>query len=687
MKNIFLYLVAVALSLSCFSCDDDEMQEVITIGDASSIYISSEAGRREIPLEATCAWTVERDSLTRQWINIERKNGDGNGSFNLVWRANESFPRKGRVIVKLANKVKADTLYVYQYGVSPSIIFPDKQAKVAAVGKELEVTLNTNIPATDSTRVTMTVDYDKGEGWISGSVFNEDMTKVQLKVAANEPEVGERNAIVHFTYVDAWGDTHTSDLNIGQMEMGGTKQTETISFAEARKLVADASEIQNIDKDIAIEGVILNDNTGENNAANPQINANNCDMTVNNRTAYIQSTDGKYGFALFFDEKELNEFKRYDKVKVWLKGLTITKAEAPERYTITGMTLKNFISKVEGTETDVVKKERTMAELSDNDVYTFVTLKNCEFPIHKGSFTPANEGYGLAYNAYRFDTYPLLMHDNQGQSMFLMTNMSCSYRRDGKTLPQGSGTVAGIIVHEKYTRFEKDGNIGFYQMRHMSREDIKLDQSKDNGFSTIIAEWSKHNLSGSVEKASYGSGEMWHTAQTPAANADYSSVGPITGVQAEDNKGMVSNAAIAAKSWWNNGAPESWIIKVSTKGIVASHLSMALATVNWNLGAPRYWNVEWSEHGETGGEWNHVDSYTCPDLVQWSPTQYEQVPGWKNINVELPLEMLDKSEVYIRLVPSVNKAGTTKSPWSYDGGTIQGGRNNTIPYLSIRYNK
>ena len=231
MKNIFLYLSIVTLSLSCFSCDDDEELEVVTIGDASNIYISSEAGRREVPLTATCAWTVERDSLTRQWVNIERKSGEGDGSFNLVWRANEKFPRKGKVIVKLANKVKADTIYIYQYGVSPSIAFPDKEARVSAVGKELEVNLNTNIPASDSTRIAMTVDYDKGEEWVSQLLFNKEMNKMQVKVAANEPEVGERNATLHITYVDDWGKAHTTDFNIGQMEMGGTKPTETISFA------------------------------------------------------------------------------------------------------------------------------------------------------------------------------------------------------------------------------------------------------------------------------------------------------------------------------------------------------------------------------------------------------------------------------------------------------------------------
>ncbi len=54
------------------------------------------------------------------------------------------------------------------------------------------------------------------------------------------------NATLHITYVDDWGKAHTTDFNIGQMEMGGTKQTETISFAEVRKLVNNATGSQKL---------------------------------------------------------------------------------------------------------------------------------------------------------------------------------------------------------------------------------------------------------------------------------------------------------------------------------------------------------------------------------------------------------------------------------------------------------
>ena len=34
--------------------------------------------------------------------------------------------------------------------------------------------------------------------------------------------------------------------------------------------------------------------------------------------------------------------------------------------------------------------------------------------------------------------------------MYMFTNMTCTYRRDGETLPYGSGSITGIVVHEDY---------------------------------------------------------------------------------------------------------------------------------------------------------------------------------------------------------------------------------------------
>lgn len=127
-----------------------------------------------------------------------------------------------------------------------------------------------------------------------------------------------------------------------------------------------------------------------------------------------------------------------------------------------------------------------MRDLTDEDIYTYVTLKDCELPVRKGSLTPINEGYANAGGAHRCAKYATLMRDINGNSMYIYTNTTCLYRRDGTRLPYGSGNMSGVIVHELFTRFEyleaanglideeKAGDIGRYQIRHMSRSDFKM---------------------------------------------------------------------------------------------------------------------------------------------------------------------------------------------------------------------
>ena len=71
-------------------------------------------------------------------------------------------------------------------------------------------------------------------------------------------------------------------------------------------------------------------------------------------------------------------------------------------------------------------------------------------------------------------------------------------------------------------------------------------------------------------------------------------------------------------------------------------------------------------------------------MVNWSNTLYEQLNAWKNTNIELPLDLLGKDTVYLRLIPSVNKAGTTTA---YDATTINNSKKSGLMYVSIRYNK
>ena len=110
---------------------------------------------------------------------------------------------------------------------------------------------------------------------------------------------------------------------------------------------------------------------------------------------------------------------------------------------------------------------------------------------------------------------------------------------------------------------------------------------------------------------------------------------------------------------------DCWKAELSTKGLTGS--------------APRYWKVEWSVDDS---QWSQAGSYTVPDVTQWDNTCYWQLCGYKHVNCELPVDVLGKEKLYIRLIPAHDKAGQTKS---YDGGTKANGKWSSVAYFAVRY--
>lgn len=91
------------------------------------------------------------------------------------------------------------------------------------------------------------------------------------------------------------------------------------------------------------------------------------------------------------------------------------------------------------------------------------------------------------------------------------------------------------------------------------------------------------------------------------------------------------------------------------------------------------WKVEWSVDDS---QWSQAGSYTVPDVTQWDNTCYWQLCGYKHVNCELPVDVLGKEKLYIRLIPANDKAGQTKS---YDGGTKANGKWSSVAYFAVRY--
>ncbi|HJG08414.1 MAG TPA: hypothetical protein K8V83_00425, partial [Alistipes communis] len=265
---------------------------------------------------------------------------------------------------------------------------------------------------------------------------------------------------------------------------------------------------------------------------NTQLTTSTIDYTVSERTLYLESKDGRYGIAILTNEVEDNIFDQYDHVQLLIQGATGNLVENPDRYELEGVTKSMVISRTAGSASDVPVKEKHMNELTDDDIYTYVTLKEVEFPVRKGSITPVNEGYAIGTNAHRISKYPLLVRDINGDAMYMMTNTNCAYRSDGTRLPYGSGDISGVIVHERFSRFEWRngadpaemtddptlGYIGRYQIRHQNKEDIwgKMQNSVEDSFSALLTEYRYWNpdTENEVQKPTYGTnGWLTHTYQ------------------------------------------------------------------------------------------------------------------------------------------------------------------------------
>jgi len=715
---MFLFLAGIlSLCLTACTMDDGDDAEMSELGATGSDYIvPATAGQVEIEVFTNQTYELSFGNGI-DWASFPSTKATGDGTFTVAYEENPSFPRMVSIYIDAHAVSRSDTVFLKQQGaIQPKMDFKMSSTTVLGGGGRVEADIDTNLDMKD---ITINVVYSDPTGaeWIQKN-FSIENGKFILNADPNPSETALRNARIELSFTDGWGEKLVSNLFLTQanaLDLFGSQA----SFPDVRDM-----EGGKVTEDIYIEGYVISDAGNMNVADCPNTTTTAIDYTMNDKTAYIQSVDGKYGFRLLTATVADNIFTRYSKVQLLLKGTSVTLDTDPYRYTISGVTSDMVMTSESGTAANLVKKEKYINELTDDDIYTYVTLKDCEFPVRKGSLTPINEGYATSFNANRISKYPLLMRDIKGNSMFLMTNTKCTYRRDGSTLPYGSGTVSGIIVHERFTRYEFEdtndeetyGYIGRYQIRHMAKEDIQLAKDLDNSFSALLTEFRYCKLENDVLLPTNGNnGRITTTVASKVitVTSDYSYLGPIgasntgnlngNGVIKDDGSRLSTNAStnsdgkgavVAADysawslncEWWNSqkAEGEGWILEFSTTGISTNQLSLQLAAMNWTIAGPRFWRIEWSTHGNNGGVWNLIDKYTVPEAPVWANTTLFQMPGYKAINVPLPLGMLGQSKVYIRLMVDKNLCS---DGYSYANTPITTASSSAMNYLAIRYNK
>ena len=482
----------MVLALGACTMDNGDESPLVEFGTVQSEFtVNATAGHVDIEVLSNqdCRLSF-LDETT--WAELSTSLIRGDGKFFIDYDDNDGFPRMTRVLVAAEQSGRCDTVLLKQRGgITPTMTLPSSSLIIPGSASGFSDTeLQTNI---DFSEVEISMSYTSGEGvdWVEGVSYADG--RLTVDYLENPSATQPRSASVTLAYDNGWGEIQTTTLYLIQ-KTSEDELGQEASFEDVRSFALMGASVE-IEDFLIISGYVVSDKESRNAGENPKTTYTSIDYTMCEKTVYLESLDGRYGFCLETATEADNIFERYDKVQLLLAGATLTGAENPDRYTISGITTSMVGGRETGSPSAIPVKEKYIAELTDDDIYTFVTLKDCEFPIRKGSLTPVHEGYTLGDAKAMMSKYPRLIRDIQGSSMYLYTNTTCPYRRTGKRLPYGSGNISGVVVFEYYQPYmygdgidaDTHGRIGRYQLRHMAYEDIRF--AEEESFSALLTEY------------------------------------------------------------------------------------------------------------------------------------------------------------------------------------------------------
>lgn len=581
---------------------------------------------------------------------------------------------------------------------SPALTLDSASGEYAGFNGDYVVSTSENNIFLYTNNIAYTVPEDAAE-WLSGVKLTAE--GLAFKLSKNESGA-DRKAKVVVKYTNG-GDTIEQSYEITQKAY-----PQAISFEQLRALPA--GEISSLQY---IEGFIVSSPESANVCQSPQTAQFKFDLTENYKTAYIESVDGKYGLQLKFKTTDDNVTVRWSKVRISINGLTLVKETSPVVcYTLTGLTADNIIETIGVPDSFLVPaKKKTIDQLTDDDVFTLVTLQDIEIMCKDGAYTNCTDGYSIkdpVVNPYsgtgsapRWDVAPLLMSDKRGNVIYMLTNSMVPWRRDGKTgngtdvVAQGSGNYKGIIVGEELVRY---GELGRYKIRPIEESDIELEEP---AFSKTIVEWNWNNKSADTTPE-IGTGTLNLHGATTAAASDFNSMSPHEGTAA-GAKGLIGSAALRLDNkWWDFATDTGKYIDISfsTEGISGTNMIFGIvwnhgAMNNSTLDAPAHWNLLYSI--DDGASFKPVPGEMIKNrsIVWWSTTSQDSCPGFKDHLRKLPQECFGKAKVILRLQVADKvtdtKPGTSASTYlenlGIEKGTLTDKKTEIrIGTITVRYN-
>ncbi|MBO7071673.1 MAG: hypothetical protein J6W09_10330 [Bacteroidales bacterium] len=431
-----------------------------------------------------------------------------------------------------------------------------------------------------------------------------------------------------------------------------------------------------------LEGIVISSPAHPNLDDAVQSNYRSVSFTQNGRTAYIEVQDGDRwrGVKLVFQhlDPEARKLERYSKVKIDISGAVVEEGGRVVREIPNGA----VISVTPGTKDDVPEKVRRVGELTEDDLYTWVSIPESEFVFKDGSYCDILESY-----AGMMGTWQTLMTDSAGSPFYAVFNTRVRWRRTGSGVPCGSGTVSGILVKSDLVRY---GRTHIPQIRVLEEEDFCLKRDGKSSFSTIC-EWNwndnadsfrttegdMHYIKRQKVLADEGSGYVWtdfeastyrgRDLNNPVVEPDN---GYVRGHRGQVLRGSMQVRTMA-KNWWDWGSDcgNGLMIQFSTEGISGDILCLDFNFAAGDNSAyntrmcPVYWGVEVSVDNKVFALLD-IPPIVLRPLPWWEKdidgvhyvTSMECGLGLTAHQVRLPSTLFGRKEVYVRICPVSRRA-------------------------------
>ena len=534
------------------------------------------------------------------------------------------------------------------------------------------------------------ITYEQGNDWIEQVELANDSLLI-IAVRMNDSGL-ERRANVNIKLVGN-GITY---INLTHKIIQSAQDYEYLEFENIKGLITAASGTKTISAPLkVIEAYVAGDFQSMNMETNPNTAFNNINFNETGITGYIQNPAGTSGLRLKFVNRQANTLTRYSRVLLAVDGLTLVKEANPTRYTIRGVAAGHIVQSTPGTAADMTVQTKSIAQLTDNDVYTLVKLRDVSVSVPYGAYANVNMGYvaktgvtpipywnqqNLDWNTAGattpyVDAIPTTVYDDEGSNLKMLVNVINSWCRDA--LPTGTGTLSGIVVYDKSPKFGVgDGNIGRYSIRPVTKNDVDMYSTAQ---AKTLAEWrmfspTNTNVAGTLTTGNGASG--YNAAEVAVGTVSDAKVRCTTGANAtlganftkhDDNGKLTANNAFQFNvKWWNTttNKGEGVIFEFPTTGITANTLLLNFTQGSGSGGAgntfaPIYWEVAYSTNG-TDYTVLPGSTYCVRPLPVWGAVYSEWLtPALNNFTFKLPNELLNKSKVYVKLQAQSNICATS----------------------------